>query len=299
MRVTAQEALLLDPHQALRAGHLARERQSRAGNCWPLLTGALFALALLVSGAAPALALDPTFPELTGRVVDAANILSASEQAALTTSLAALENTSTDQLVVVTVPSLQNYPIEDFSNRLLRHWQIGQKGKNNGILLVVAPTEHKVRIEVGYGLEGTITDGLSSTIIQNRILPLFRRGDFPGGIQVGVKDIEDSLLGDPAEVAKRAAGGGRPDKTQGDPISWIVILFWVAIVLFILWNNYRQMQSGLASTPGGRRRGGIVILPGGFGGGSGNWGGGGGGWSGGGFGGGGGSGGGGGASGGW
>lgn len=263
---------------------------------------ALFALALTLFGFAPALAADPSFPALTGRVVDAAGILSPGERASLTASLEALESRSTDQLVVVTVPSLQNYPIEDFSNRLIRHWQIGQKGKNNGILLVVAPNERKVRIEVGYGLEGAIPDALSSVIIQNRILPVFRRGDFAGGIANGVKDIEDSLLGDPAEVAKRATGARRNQNAQGDWTSWLPILFWVAIALFILYSNYRQMRAGgLSSSPYGGRRGGggIVIIPGGFGGGSGNWSGGGWGGGGGGFGGGGGSGGGGGASGGW
>lgn len=278
------------------------EHHRRTGSGW---VAVLLALVFGLFGMGRAWAVDPTFPTLTGRVVDAANVLDAGQRAALTTSLAALENTSTDQLVVVTVPSLQGYPIEDFSNRLLRTWQIGQKGKNNGILLVVAPTEHKVRIEVGYGLEPIITDGLSSTIIQNRILPLFRRGDFAGGIQLGVKDIEDSLLGDPAEVAKRAAGGGRDQNPQGSWTVWLPMLFWIAIVLFIVWSNYRQMKNG-GSSAYGRRGGGVVILPGGFGG-SGNWRGGGGGWSGGGgfgsggggFGGGGGSGGGGGASGGW
>ena len=277
--------------QNARAFGLARVEGLRA----LLLVGAV-----LLAGAGTALAADPTFPQLTGRVVDGANLLDAVQEAALTTSLASLENRSTDQVVVVTVPSLQGYPIEDFANRLFRHWQIGQKNKNNGILMVVAPNERKVRIEVGYGLEPVITDGLSSVIIQYRILPIFRRGDFPGGIAAGVKDIEDSLLGDPEEVKKRAKGGGR----QGDQSSWVdwlPLLFWLAVVLFIVWSNYRSMKQGL-KTPGGRRRGGgVVIIPGGYGG-SGSWGGGGGGgWSGGGggFGGGGGSSGGGGASGGW
>ena len=262
---------------------------------------ALLALIMAVAGLSPAHAIDPTFPELTGRIVDQANLLDAGQKAALTASLAALEDKSTDQLVIVTVPSLQGYPIEDFSNRLLRHWQIGQKGKNNGILLVVAPNERKVRIEVGFGLEPIMTDALSSAIIQNRILPVFRRGDFAGGILVGAKDIQDSLLGDAEEVKKRAAGARRDPNGQGSWSDWLPLLFWGAVVAFVLWSNYRQMTQGLSS-PGNQRRGGVVIIPGGWGGSS-NWGGGGGGgWSGGGgggFGGGGGGGGGGGASGGW
>lgn len=265
-----------------------------------VLLAALFTMMVAVAGLSPAYAIDPTFPELTGRIVDGAGLLDAGQKAAMTASLAALEDKSTDQLVIVTVPSLQGYPIEDFSNRLLRHWQIGQKGKNNGILLVVAPNERKVRIEVGYGLEPIMTDALSSAIIQNRILPVFRRGDFAGGIIVGAKDIQDSLLGDAEAVKKRAAGARRDPNSQGSWSDWLPLLFWGAVVAFVLWSNYRQMGQGL-STPGNRRRGGVVIIPGGWGGSS-NWGGGGGGWSGGGgggFGGGGGGGGGGGASGGW
>ena len=253
-----------------------------------------------IAGVGAAFAADPTFPALTGQVVDNANLLTPQQEASLSISLAALENKSTDQVVVVTVPSLQGYPIEDYANRLFRHWQIGQKTKNNGVLLVVAQNERKVRIEVGYGLEGTITDGVSSEIIQGTILPQFRRGDYGGGIMAGVKDIEDALTLDPAELAKRAKGGGR-DRNPSSWVDWLPLLFWAAIVLFILWSNYRAMKQGL-KTPGARRRGGgVIIIPGGYGG-SGSWGsGGGGGWSsgGGGFGGGGGSSGGGGASGSW
>ncbi len=254
-----------------------------------------------IAGIGGALAADPVFPALTGQVVDGANLLTAQQEASLSISLAALEDKSTDQVVVVTVSSLQGYPIEDFANRLFRHWQIGQKTKNNGVLLVVAPNERKVRIEVGFGLEGTITDGVSSDIIQNTILPQFRRGDFGGGVMAGVKDIEDTLTLDPAELVKRAKGGGR-DRNPSSWVDWLPLLFWAAIVLFILWTNYRAMKQGLKN-PGARRGGGgVIIIPGGYGG-SGSWGsGGGGGWSGGGgggFGGGGGSSGGGGASGGW
>jgi len=267
---------------------------------WRVRLAAVVALLLAAFGGIGwLLAADPVFPALTGQVVDGADLLTPLQESSLGISLAALESKSTDQVVVVTVTSLQGYPIEDFSNRLFRHWQIGQKTKNNGVLLVVAPNERKVRIEVGYGLEGTITDGLTSTIIENTILPTFRRGDFAGGIVAGVQDIQDALLGDPAEVAKRAKGGGRT-LNPGSWTDWLPILFWVAIVLFILWSNYRAMKQGL-NTPGARRGGGVIIIPGGYGG-SGSWGGsGGGGWSsgGGGFGGGGGSSGGGGASGGW
>src|SRR5271156_3082728 len=109
---------------------------------------------------------DPTFPPLTGRVVDNAHVLSAQTQADLTTKLAALEQKTGDQLVVVTLPSLQGYEIEDYGYQLGRAWGLGQKGKDNGAILIIAPAEHKVRVEVGYGLEPVLTDALSSVIIQ-------------------------------------------------------------------------------------------------------------------------------------
>src|SRR5271166_3155039 len=120
----------------------------------------------LVAGAACAL----TFPELTGRVVDDAGILDPATKAALEHKLAEFETKTTNQLVVVTLKSLQGTSIEDFGYQLGRHWGIGQSGKNNGVLLIVAPSEHKVRIEVGYGLEGTLTDALTRVIIERTII---------------------------------------------------------------------------------------------------------------------------------
>src|SRR5262249_27211905 len=118
-------------------------------------TGRSWALPLLLVAvsASVALAQPLTFPTPTGRVVDDAGILDAATRAALTEKLAALEAKTTDQLVVATVKSLQGTSVEDYANRLFRQWKLGQAGKNNGVLLLVAPTERKVRIEVGYGLE--------------------------------------------------------------------------------------------------------------------------------------------------
>jgi len=134
---------------------------------------------LTVGGAAQTL----TFPALTGRVVDEAGLLSAADRAALTGSLAELEAKTTDQLVVVTLTSLQGTTLEDYGYQLGRNWRIGQKDKDFGVLLIVAATERKVRIEVGYGLEGTLTDAATKVIIENSILPRFKAGDFPGGIK--------------------------------------------------------------------------------------------------------------------
>ncbi|HEX8827797.1 MAG TPA: TPM domain-containing protein, partial [Xanthobacteraceae bacterium] len=123
------------------------------------------------------------FPPLTGRVVDQANIMSAQSRSDLETKLKDLEDKSGIQLVVATVSSLQGSDVETYANELFRTWKLGQAQKNNGVLLLVAPNEHKVRIEVGYGLEGTLTDALSSVIISSAIVPRFKTGDFSGGIQ--------------------------------------------------------------------------------------------------------------------
>ena len=148
----------------------------------------LFALTTMLYAA-------PTFPKLTGRVVDNANILSISTKKRLNTMLANLEQNSSNQLVVVTLKSLQGYDISDFGYQLGRYWGIGQKGKNNGVLLIVAPNERKVRIEVGYELEGDLTDALSSVIIQTKILPYFKKSDFNEGILSGVEAIIGVIKG--------------------------------------------------------------------------------------------------------
>src|SRR5271170_693592 len=102
-------------------------------------------------------------------------------------------------------PALQGYEISDYGYQLGRAWGIGQKTLNNGILLIVAPTEHKVRIEVGYGLEPIVTDALSSVIIQTQMLPKFRSGDFNGGVEAGTDALVQQLSLETSEAEKRAA----------------------------------------------------------------------------------------------
>jgi uncharacterized protein len=200
-----------------------------------------FAVAFLLSvtGAAHA---EPKFPELTGRIVDEAGLVKYDDRKAIEADLAALEAKSTDQIVVVTLKSLQGYPIEDYGYQLGRKWGIGQKDKNNGILLIVAPNERKVRIEVGRGLEPIMTDLMSAMIIQNRILPVFRRGDYSAGIKVGVHDIADVLLGDAEEVKKRALGGTKP-RSAIDTDGLVVLAFWIAIIVFFVYMQRRQMRT--------------------------------------------------------
>ena len=145
----------------------------------------------------------PKFPTLTGRVVDDAHILSDRTRADLDQKLAALEAKTSRQLVVVTLPSLQGYEISDYGYQLGRAWGIGQAKLNNGALFIVAPNEHKVRIEVGYGLEPILTDALSSVIIQQAVVPRFRAGDFDGGTQAGVAALIQQLSLDPSAAEVR------------------------------------------------------------------------------------------------
>ena len=180
-------------------------------------------LCLICAVAAQAL----TFPVLSGRVVDEAGALGATDRAVLTETLAGLETSTTDQLVVVTLKSLQGTSIEDYGYQLGRRWQIGQKDKNNGVLLIVVPSERQVRIEIGYGLEGTLTDALSKIIIENSILPRFKAGDVPGGIKRGVEDVIQVLSGDAEGLQQRNARSISPDNEQ----QGVKIPVWLAIVL--------------------------------------------------------------------
>jgi len=252
----------------------------------------LVVFGLMVAGSRTLAA--PTFPALTGRVVDDAHVLSPDVQADLTSKLAALEAKTGRQLVVVTLPSLQGYDIEDYGYQLGRAWGIGQKDKDTGVLFIIAPSEKKVRIEVGYGLEPVLTDALSSIILQEQVLPKFRSGDIAGGVVAGTDALVQQLGLDPTTAQANAAQAERsPPRRHHEGLGALVSLF---LVIFVLSAVFR----------GGRRGGGmgwvlpLMFLGGGFGGGDrrdGDWGGGGG--DGGGFSGGGGSFGGGGASGGW
>ena len=261
--------------------------------------GRVSALVLLILCAfQAALAAEPTYPALTGRVVDGANLLAPDVRQRIEDKLKAHEDKTSDQVVVATVPSLQDVTIEDFANGLFRHWKLGQKAKNNGALLIVAPKERKVRIEVGYGLEGALTDALSKVIITTAIAPKFKTGDFAGGIEAGVDAILTILAGD-AEEWQRKAEVRSDESTPGEDIA--VIIAMIFIFLFIV-----AFLRGLSRQGGVRRHrlrnGQWVTLPQSTGWSTGSgWSGGGGGWSsgGGGFSGGGGSSGGGGASGDW
>jgi uncharacterized protein len=214
--------------------------------------GVLTTVTLAILFALVAIAHALTFPALTGRVVDDANILDAATRQTLTDKVAAVEAKSGHQIVVVTLKSLQGTSIEDYGYQLGRHWGIGEKTRNNGALLIVAPNERKVRIEVGYGLEGALTDAVTRLIIQNAILPRFRANDFAGGITRGVDDIIQVVSGDAEEYKRRAAQ--RPDRApQGVDAATIVL---VLLVIFVIFSIMRRSGGG---GPGvGRRRGGFA-----------------------------------------
>ncbi|AWN55845.1 TPM domain-containing protein [Methylobacterium sp. 17Sr1-1] len=244
--------------------------------------GAVLALLLisllpaLWAGAAAALDLPP----LTGRVVDGAGLLRPEESAALAAKLKAHEDKTTDQVVVATVPSLQGTSVEDFSNRLFRAWGLGTKARNNGVLFLIAPTERKVRIEVGYGLEGALTDALSKVIIASAVAPKFKAGDFSGGIQAGVDGILGILGGDAAEWQRRA----EVREDSGGTLDPVLVLILLVVIGFVLVRLLTRGGGG-PGRPHRRTGGQWIVVPGptgGFGGGYGGGFGGGGGFSGGG-----------------
>ncbi len=197
------------------------------------------------------------FPPLTGRVVDEAHILPASAVADLESKLADLESRSGIQLVVATVSSLDGQEIEPYANELFRTWKLGDKTKNNGALLLVAPNQKRVRIEVGYGLEGTLTDALSKVIIANAIAPRFKTGDFTGGITRGVDDIIIVLTTDSSEWQQRPSL--RVDSEPASaPVNWLVIVVIIAVSgLMIVSPAFRWLVIGMLMSGRGGGSGGL------------------------------------------
>ncbi len=194
------------------------------------------------------------------------------------------ERKTTNQVVVVTLQSLQGYPIEDFGYRLGRHWGIGQEGKDNGALLIVAPNERKVRIEVGYGLEGTLTDALVKTIIESEIVPRFRENKYPGGIRAGVISILKAIDGtyEAPAVTKQWKVHRKRKVDRG--VVWIILLLLVgmfAVVALLpryfptLFPSRHNSRYGGGYYGGGGGSGGGFGGGGGFSGGGGGFGGGG------------------------
>lgn len=188
----------------------------------------LFVLTLLIS----TLFADITeyFPKLEGRVVDTANLLSSSAKDKITTTLKEHEEKTSNQIVVVILNSLHSYDIADYSYQLGRYWGIGQKDLNNGVLLVIALEEKKLRIEVGYGLEGALTDKISYEIINYTIKPKFRLEQYDAGIVNAVNEIIQAIKGE--YVAKT-----KTSESPSEFESMIPILFFAVIFLSIFLNG--------------------------------------------------------------
>ena len=215
----------------------------------------LLMVALVLCLASVALAFN--FPPLTGRVVDQAGIMSAQRRNDLEAKLKDLESKSGIQLVVATVKSLEGSDVETYANELFRNWKLGEAKKNNGVLLLVAPTEHKVRIEVGYGLEGTLTDALSSVIISSAIVPRFKANDFTGGIERGVDGIISVLSGDTADWQPKPSIRAEDSPQLSNGLFSILFLLFVIFVVWSLIHSARSTSSGRYI----RRGGGMIFLP--------------------------------------
>ena len=246
-----------------------------------------FLLVLVASffASVAASATPPSFPTLTGRVVDQANVLSPQATTELDKKLQLLEAQTSRQLVVVTVPSLQGLEIEDYGYQLGRAWGIGEKKRDTGVLLIVAPNERRVRIEVGYGLEGVLTDALSSVILQEQVLPKFRTGDMGGGVLAGADELisQLSLPDDQAKARVQTAKQQQSAPDNAVPLGLVgIIVLWVIIGLIGTIGGRKGHRADLWLLPfmmlaggGSGRRGSGGMGGGGFSGGGGSFGGGG------------------------
>ena len=186
--------------------------------------------------ASPAAALD--VPPLTGRVMDNAHLLPADVAASLSKELEAHERRTGNQVAVLTLPSLEGEPLEEFSHRVATAWKLGRKGTDNGVLILVVPNDRKVRIEVGYGLEGALTDLKSSRIIREEIVPRFRNGDFPGGIAAGVKAVLGTIEGTytPPE-RKPVSTGNKTESALGMSFLAVVVGILTAAIVGHHWKG--------------------------------------------------------------
>jgi len=220
------------------------------------------AIIIVVLSLAIATSFALNFPPLSSRVVDQANIIEPATRIAIEQKLAELEAKSGIQIAVATVSSLEGQDIEPYANELFRSWKLGEKTKNNGVLLLVAPNERRVRIEVGYGLEKTLTDALSKVIIANAITPRFKAGDFSGGVSRGVDDIITVLTTDASEWQERPSL--RLDNQQtADPANWLFLaaLFGLITMLIVSptfrWLFFNTLLNIMVSSGGARSGGGF------------------------------------------
>jgi uncharacterized protein len=203
----------------------------RWGRCaWLVLL-----LAGVCAGPATVAASTVDVPYLTGRVVDNANVMEALTRGQISERLKAHEQATGNQVVVLTVQTIGDASIEEYAVKVFEAWKLGQKGKDNGVLVVVAPGDHKMRIEVGYGLEGTLTDGTCGQIIRNVMTPRFKANDYNGGIDEGVKAIVGKIEGTaeiPADAPASASSNGLT--VEGADMPWTMRLLLGVFIFGII-----------------------------------------------------------------
>jgi uncharacterized protein len=181
---------------------------------WPALLALLWLALLPASGwAAEPLPL----PALNARVTDLTGTLDATQRGRLEAQLAAIDRAGRAQIAVLLLPTTQPEAIEAFGIRLAEAWKIGHKGTDNGVIVIVAKDDRKMRIEVGYGLEGSIPDAIAKRIVAERMAPAFKQGDFFGGLRAAIEGLEQAMGGSAAAVAAAPAGG---NKSTGDDDLW-------------------------------------------------------------------------------
>lgn len=209
-------------------------------------------LGLLFCFVSPLAALE--VPKLRGRINDNAAMLSAQSRTALENMLEQFEKTDSTQIVLLTIPSLEGEVLEHFSLKVVEAWKIGQKGVDNGALLLVARDERKLRIEVGYGLEGSLTDLVSGRIISGEIVPRFKQGNFDEGIRAGILAMVKAVRGE-----YTASASTQNNLQNSDPFGLIFMLIFVFSFIGRVFHKKQKMAAlvgGVASPVLG-----LIVLP--------------------------------------
>ena len=239
---------------------------------------ALYIMALALLMVTVEVGADQTpFPKLTGRVVDQAGILSESVEGQLSAAFKRHETQTSNQVVVATINDLGSKTIAQYGYMLGRHWGIGQEGKNKGLILLISKHDRELRIEVGYGLEGLMTDALATSIVHHTIVPFFKRGDFDGGVIAGSNQILEVLSGKKVQLPR--VSSRKPERNS------LLMGLMIFIFLLVFWGlpTFLRIRYGYGGSyyPGGSLGGfdAFDSFSGGFSGGGGGFGGGGGGGS--------------------
>ena len=213
-----------------------RQRRRRTGlDPWRVR---LLAVLLLLLASSPARALE--VPPLRGRVNDYAGMIPADRAQALEERLARFESESGHQIAVLTIPSLEGDSLEDFSIRVAENWKLGKKGFDNGAILLIARNDRRLRIEVGYGLEGVLPDAIANRIINEVITPRFRTGDYAGGIEAGIDSIMSVTKGEPLPERSRGTGRNAP---QGSPLMNVLMI--TTILALFIGLTRRRVRGGV------------------------------------------------------